>query len=401
MFNVVAETEKGKFQEDFGAAVKENNIEKAAKIMTDFYSTIESNIIAESKAFNVENADEKTLQARGLRILTTAEKSYFNKVIDAARSTDSTKAFEGLSDVMPDSEVNAIFDDMSEAHPLLKTLKFTNTAALTKFVLNAAGPVNAVWGELNSKITKEIEGAVDLVTINLGKLSAFMQISNDMLDLGPVWVEKYIRTALSEALAGGIVDGILNGKGIKGEPIGAKKDISSDVQVSQETGHPDKKKIVITDLSAKTYGKILAQMAKSETGRARTISKVIFVVNPVDYFNLIMPATTYLTNNGIYARDVVPFPTDFIQEPAVAEGEAIIGIGEKYFFGIGAGTNGGKIEDDKSISQFLEDVRNYKVKFYGAGRALDDNCFKLLDISNILPSQEEQVAESTDSTPVG
>ena len=76
--------------------------------------------------------------------------------------------------------------------------------------------------------------------IILGNLPAFMVMSHDMLDLGPVWVEKYVRTALSEALSAGVEDGIINGRGIKGEPIGMKRKISEDVSVSQTDGNPEK-----------------------------------------------------------------------------------------------------------------------------------------------------------------
>ena len=50
--------------------------------------------------------------------------------------------------------------------------------------------------------------------------------------------------------------------------------------------------------------------------------------------------------------------------------------------GIGAGTSGGRIEYSDEY-KFLDDERVYITKLYGNGRALDDNAFKLLNISGM------------------
>ena len=50
--------------------------------------------------------------------------------------------------------------------------------------------------------------------------------------------------------------------------------------------------------------------------------------------------------------------------------------------GIGAGSNGGKIEYSDEY-KFLDDERVYINKLYGNGRALDNNAFILLDISKL------------------
>lgn len=119
-------------------------------------------------------------------------------------------------------------------------------------------------------------------------------------------------------------------------------------------------------------------------GKARTVRDVILVVNPVDYFQKIMPATTVMTPNGTYVNDVLPYPMTVIQSPAVEQDQAIIGIGYKYFAAIGSARDG-RIEYSDHY-RFLEDERVYLIKGYANGFPMDNNAFFVLDISAIQPA---------------
>ena len=99
----------------------------------------------------------------------------------------------------------------------------------------------------------------------------------------------------------------------------------------------------------------------------------------MDYFKLVMPATTVMLPDGTYRNDVLPVPTKIIQSVAVARDEAILGIGKRYFFGVG-GKRGIQFSDDAA---FLEDKRLYKIVAYANGRAKDNNSFLRLDISGL------------------
>ena len=390
---IINEETRKSFLTEFEAATKENDTERASKALKGFLDSVSNSILREAKTMGDISQDAKILAARGMRVLTTEEKSYWGKVIECAKSEDSEKAFTGLTDALPETEVDAIFEDMIAEHPILDLVDCQNTAALMELIVNAAGPQAAVWGELNSAITKELNGAVNVVKLPLGKCTAFMYVSNDMLDLGPVWVEKYARTVLAETLGYGVEKGIIDGKGINGEPIGMCKNISSGVSVSTSTGYPDKTAVKVTAFDPETYGDLLSRLAMSETGIARVITQVDLFVNPVDYFKKVLPATTKLRDDGLYQLNAVPYPTNFVQVADVPSGKAILGLAKKYKFGIGTG-KGGKIEADKSF-KFLEDLTTLKVKLYGTGRALDNNCFLLLDISELLPLGEKATTTDT------
>ena len=89
------------------------------------------------------------------------------------------------------------------------------------------------------------------------------------------------------------------------------------------------------------------------------------MVSPSDYFTKIFPATSYRQPDGVYNNDIFPFPTKLIQSVFVPAGEAIIGLGKRYFMGLGTG-KGGKIEYSDEY-HFLEDERMYLTKLYGDG----------------------------------
>ena len=68
------------------------------------------------------------------------------------------------------------------------------------------------------------------------KLTAFAAVPNDMLELGPTWIERYIRTLLVESYSVGLEYGFVNGKGpASNEPIGLMKDVSANGAVSDKT----------------------------------------------------------------------------------------------------------------------------------------------------------------------
>ena len=206
-----------------------------------------------------------------------------------------------------------------------------------------------------------------------------MLVSQDMLDLGPEWLDRYVREVMYEALAFALEYGIINGTG-KNMPIGMIRDLKGAVVDGE---YPEKEATKVTDLEPATYGDILADLAKNEKGFTRVVRNLIMVVNPVDYFRKIMPATTIRRPDGTYANDVLPYPTRIIQSTEIPEGKAVIGMADKYFMVMGL-VKDGKIEYSDDY-KFLEDYRAYKIRFLGHGQPKDNNDFIVLDITDLQP----------------
>lgn len=145
--------------------------------------------------------------------------------------------------------------------------------------------------------------------MTLAKLSAFIPVSKDMLDLGPAWLDNYVRIILSEASAGGLEKGIVKGTG-KDEPVGMCKDLEAAVTKGV---YSDKSKTVLKTLSATDYCAAVAPLAKKPDGGYRVVPEVMLIVNPVDYISKVIPASTVRDSSGNYKNNVFPYPTNAIQ----------------------------------------------------------------------------------------
>lgn len=332
--------------------------------------------------FEEAHGNQAILAQRGYRQLTPQETNYYNKLIESGKSSTPQQAMAGLIDIMPETIIEDVYKDLVEEHPLLNKINFVSVKYLTKWILNDHTVQTAVWGELNSAITEEITSAFRTIEVTQCKLSAFAVIEKDMLDLGPVFLDGYIRMFLKDALLCGLEQGIVNGDGNK-KPIGLTRDIHEGVSVSGGV-YPKKTPIKVTSFAPAEYGKLLSKMVKNEKGRNRKFEKVLMICNQSDYLSKVMPATTVLNGAGAYVNNLFPFPTEVVISNELEDGEAVVCLPEEYFMGIG-GSKEGVIEYTDEL-KFLEDKRVYKIKMYGMGKAYDDTVALLLDISELDPA---------------
>ena len=364
-------------------AAKGDDDIKLSDAFVTFAGAIEQEVMQEAEQLRDEH-DVTVLASRGVRQLTSDENKYYQSLIGAMKSGNPRQAIQDLDVVMPETIINDVFDDLEQNHPLLNTIDFQFGRGVTTWLMNANEQQLATWSPLCAEIVKELTSGFKSINVSQNKLSAFLPVCKAMLDLGPIWLDRYVRAVLRGALALGLEDGIVNGKGqtqTLSEPIGMRKNLAG--AVNPTTGYPDKTKVVVTSLDPVAYGALLAPMSKTENGNPRVVSSVVLIVNPTDYLTKIMPATTLMTPQGNYVNGVLPFPTTIIQSVVVAEGEAVIGIGNRYLFISGSGPEGIIAYSDDY--RFLEDERVYLTKLYGHGQAKDNNAFQLLDVSGLEP----------------
>lgn len=332
--------------------------------------------------YDFAHGDETILLQRGYRVLTGEENAYYNAVAKAGKEK-TVQAMNGLlSDkVMPVTIIEDVYKELTSEHPLLSRINFVSVEYLTRWILNDHTVDTAVWGEVTDEIAKEITSAFKTIEITQCKLSAFAVIEKDMLDLGPVFLDGYIRTFLKEALLIALEKAIISGNGVKC-PIGLNRDIHEGVSYSTSTGYPEKEAIKVTSFAPKEYGELLTNLAVSEKGNMRRFDQVTLICNQVDYLGKIMPATTVLDlSTGQYLKNLFPFPTEIIRSNEVDTGKAIITLPEEYFMGIGTGKEGTlEYSDD---FRFLEDQRVFKIKMHGMGRAYDNTVSIVIDISEL------------------
>ena len=326
--------------------------------------------------------DSRILAARGVRQLTVEERNYYTKLMQAMQAADPRQAVTGMTDILPRTVVESVFEDLATNHPLLSHINFMPIVGAVDLIMNTDGYQQAAWGDLTDEIVKELTSGFKKVPTNLQKLSAFLPVCKSMLDLGPEWIDRYVRECLYEALANGMEYGIINGTGKK-MPIGMTRQVGEGVQVTDGV-YPMKEAIPISDLSTTTVGDLLARLAVAPNGNIRNVQDVLFIVNPVDDLRKVMPATTLQGPDGTYHKDVMPYPMTKIPSPAVPVGKALIGLGKRYFAAVGTAKNG-KI-DYSDHYRFLEDERVYLIKAYANGEPKDNTSFLLLDIENLQPA---------------
>ena len=329
-----------------------------------------------------QDLDARILTARGVRQLTTQERDCYQKVITAMKSSDPKQALTNVDVVMPETVIESVFEDLRANHPLLSAINFIPATGRVRLLVNTNGRQEAQWGDLCDEIVKELLAGFKEIDSGLMKLTAFLPVCKSSLELGPEWLDRFVREVLYEALACGLEVGIAVGTGNK-MPIGMNRQVGDGVTVKGGV-YPEKAKIAVTDLSSSTVGNLLSLLAVDDSGKSREVRDVILVVNHQDYYQKVMPATTFMTPNGTYVNDVLPYPMKVIPCGALDRGCAILGLGYRYF--AAAGTDkAGRIEYSDHY-QFLEDNRVYLIKLYANGQAKDNNAFLYLDISGLRPA---------------
>lgn len=363
-------------------AVRDNDTDAFSSVFNQMMQRVEMDI-QDSYEQRLEELrqemDASVLAARGVRQLTSEERDYYQKLGDAMRSRNPKQALENLDVVMPTTVIDSVFEDLRTNHPLLSLIDFIPTGGAIEMLMNTNGYQEAAWGDLCDEIVKELTSGFKSVNTVLLKLSAFLPVCKAMLELGPDWLDRYIREILYEALANGMEAGIVDGDG-NGTPIGMNRKVGAGVSVV-DGAHPAKDAIPVTELTPAAFGALVGQLAVDESGKSRPVTGLVMIVNPVDYWTRVMPATTLMAPDGSYRNNVLPYPATIVQSPSVTQGQAILGMSKRYFAAAGI-DKGGRIEYSDH-AQFLQDKRVYIIKTYANGMPKDNNSFLVLDISGL------------------
>lgn len=364
-------------------AIKDNDEARFAEAFDNVIECINTELKEDMQARFGELRDEndrQVLMARGVRQLTSDEKKYYQKLIEAMRASDPKQALANLDVVMPETIINSVMSELKEEHEILSRIDFTNTGAAIRMVMDTNGHQEAVWGELCDSVVKEITSGFKVVSTMLFKLSAFLPVCKEALELGPVWLDRYIRTILYEAIANGAEAGFVDGTG-KDMPIGMTRSVDEGVTVTGGV-YPRKGMIKVNRLDINTMGRLFAMLAVDANGKQRKIKGVCLLVSPVDYYSKVLPAITIMAPDGSY-RSTLPFmkADDVIQTTALNAGEAVLGIPARYAAFLGTPKEGVITFSDHA--QFLDDKRVYLAKMAANGMPKDNNSFLLLDISDL------------------
>ncbi len=151
-------------------------------------------IIDEAQQAKNENWDAQVLASRGVRTLTNEEKKFYNAAIEV-------NSFNETHKLMPPTIFERVFEDLEKEHPLLSLVNFQTVGATTQWIVRKEGAASAYWGDVCDAIKEMIDEGFTTIDQGMFKLSGFLVVCKAMFELGPEWLDKYVRTFMKEVVA--------------------------------------------------------------------------------------------------------------------------------------------------------------------------------------------------------
>lgn len=337
------------------------------EMFTALQTDLTEKITAEARN---EVHDAQILAARGQNVLTSEERKFFNAaVLDGGFKDDA---------ILPETTQERVFEELVKAHPLLDVLGLQDLGAVTKFIYSDATKAYA-WKEIFGEISGQVNAAFRSEKIGQLKLTAFAVIPNDMLDLGPVWVERYVRTLLVETYSVGLEYGFVNGRGsAQQEPIGLMKDVDADTGAVT-----DKTTSGTLTFAPSQYGEVVAgelyavvkALSTDAKGKARKVGgKVIMVVNPIDAIG-VQFRNTIQTSNGQWVT-ALPYNIQVVESEEIPANKALFFVKGEYIAAIAGGYKLKKF--DQTLA--MEDATLYTIKQFANGKPKDNKTALVYDL---------------------
>ena len=357
---------------------EEQDPEKLSAAWDEMYTALADDMLQKLTAeAHVQQADAQIRAARGQNVLTSEERKFFNEVI----------ASEGFAEesILPVTTQERIFEDLVQEHPLLDAIGLQDLGAVTRFI--TSDPTKAyAWGKLFGDIKGQVSAAFSEEQIGQLKLTAFAVIPKDMLELGPEWVERYVRNLLVESYSVGLEYGLVNGRGpAQNEPIGLTKNVAENGAVTDKavtgtlTFAPSDKGVVV---AGELHGVIKALSTNEEGNARKVLNKIVMVVNPMDAIS-VQARNTIQTANGQWVT-ALPYNIQLVESEEIPDGRALFFVKGEYIAAIAGGYKTNKFDQTLAI----EDAMLYTIKQFANGKPKDNKAALLyaLDIDFSAPA---------------
>ncbi|MCW6661880.1 phage major capsid protein [Aerococcaceae bacterium NML201209] len=354
-------------------------IEQQVDAMLEVFDTFEKQVKAEYEELKNET-DNVVLMNRGIHVLTAAETKFYNEVA-------KTGGLE--TDVIwPETILERVFQDLQEDRPLLKIINFMPSTTKTK-IIRSRRKGKAVFGQVHKDIEGQLDAEFDAVEFTQLALTAFFVVSNDTLELGPRWVDRFVRLCLKEAIADAWEEALITGDG-DDKPIGLLRN-------PDEVGFPQKDSTgTLTFKDSATMVKEMASVLKTlseythkigkndKTGvkkQRKVANKIYLIVNPKNYYDIVARTTTQNTN-GVFVTNI-PFIAQerIIESVHVPENKLIAFVEREYD---ATNSRAEKLYVYKETFA-MRRATLYAVDMVGNGRPTNNDAAKVYDIN--IPSE--------------
>lgn len=328
--------------------------------------------------------DNQILQARGIPVLTADETRFYNEVAKAGGFDEKL--------TWPETIFERIFEDLQKEHPILRLVSFTPTVGLTKTIRSRRKGV-AVFGPLHKDVEGQLDAEFGVEETNQIALTAFFLISNDTLQLGARWINRYVRLCLTEAVKDVWAEKIITGDG-NNEPIGLLKDLEGAVTLGV---YPDKTSagtLTFKDSATmvKEFSGLMKKMSQykhsigtgdeNATDETRIVDgKIYLIINPVNYYDIVARLTIQ-NQNGVYVTNM-PFisPDRIIQSVDVPKDKVIAFIENGY----DASQSQPERVYEYNQTFAMKRATLYAIDMLGNGKPVDNYAAQIYDV--VIPAE--------------
>ena len=308
--------------------------------------------------------DEEYRKRLGLHNLSDKEKQFYESMKDVKQAITAKQV-----DIIPNEIIDRTLDDVRRNSNILKLVRFA-PANVKKWLVGSHSGA-AMWGKIDDAITAELSASFSAINIELHKLHVCLVIPKAIRDLALPFVDRYFTAILSEAMQDGLVKGYLSGDGKTG-PVGIINKLDS--FTSSGTASAKSKLTNITKFSPKGLAGVRKTLSKNG---ARTIGTLYLLCNPKDEAEYVDPALYGEALTGGY-RNTSFMPIEKIVDANVPEGTGIFTIDGMYVMG----TSGTEVEEYNQ-TKAMEDADVIIAKCYANGRAVDDDCAVVFDVTKL------------------
>ena len=320
-------------------------------------------------------ADEDYRKALGLRKLSKEEETFYERFKDIKQSITASQI-----DIIPTSIIDRTLDDIKKKSDILSLVAFAPADVKKWIVASHSG--KAVSGGITDAITGELSAEISALNIEQHKMTAFIIIPKSIRDLALPFVDRYFMAVMEEALQDGFISGYLKGDGKTG-PIG----IMNKIESFKTDGTAAAKTVIQTVKKFSPKGLAEVRKTLSNDGK-RVITELHLICNPMDEAEYVDPALYGEALTGGY-KDTSFMPIKKHPEANCPKGKAIFTIPNAYVMGATAF----RINEYKE-TKAMDDMDLVIGKCYANGRAIDDNCAVVFDVTKL----EEYVLPVTQVT---
>lgn len=344
------------------------------------------NAISEDKAAQIQSeyeelkhiTDNNILASRGIHSLTSAELKYYNAV-------EKSQGFN-VDVLMPETIIERVFEGIVEDRPLLRLINFLPYTGRNK-TIRGRRVGKAVWGPLHRDLEGKLDAEFGSVTNTINSLTAFFVISNDTLDLGPKWVDRFVRLCLQEATSEALEEGVVVGTG-KDMPIGLIKDLDGAVTSGV---YPDKTSsgtltladptTMISEFTSllKDFTEYTHKIGDDDEGviKYRKVEgKLKLLVHPSNYLDITARAMT-MNLDGNYIKSLPHIRVEDIEESVfVPKNKVIAFLPNEYDAGISHNNRIYVYKETLAMSR----ATLYAVDMFADGRPMNNEMARVYDL---------------------